>query len=222
MSKMERRSDPKWNRALDGLSHDEAEEIHRLMLSRPYAPRATLFRQGEPSDSLVVVRNGRVRLYITSPEGEEFTVSMLTAGSILGLAAVVLRRPRILSVEAAGTVDVSILPAGDFAACMQRIPRFAHNVTQLLAILAVENIERSAPLVLDSAAQRLGRILLALSVRSSDGVQRVQDLTHEELGKMIGTSRTWVSLTLAQFERRGCLAKQPGSIVILDAGGLLR
>jgi len=219
---MERRTDPKWNRALEGLSHEEAEDIHRLMRSRPYAPRATIFMQGEPSDSLVVVRNGRVRLYITSPDGEEFTMSMLTAGSILGLAAVVLRRPRILSVEAASAVDVSILPATDFAECMRRIPRLAHNVTQLLAILAVENIERSAPLVLDSAAQRLGRILLALSVRRSDGAQVVQDMTHDELGKMIGSTRTWVSLTLAQFERRGCLVKQPGSIVILDPDGLLR
>ncbi len=219
---MERKSDPKWNRALEGLAHEEAEEIHRLMRLRPYAPRATVFTQGEPSDSLVVVRNGRVRLYITSAEGEEFTVSMLTAGSILGLAAVVLRRPRILSVEAAGAVDVSILPAGDFAACMRRFPRFAHNITELLAILAVENIERSAPLVLDSAAQRLGRILLALSVRGSDGAQVVQDITHDELGKMIGASRTWVSLTLSQFERSGCLAKQPGCIVILNPQGLLR
>ena len=105
---------------------------------------------------------------------------------------------------------------------MRRIPRLAHNVTQLLAILAVENIERSAPLVLDSAAQRLGRILLALSVRRSDGAQVVQDMTHDELGKMIGSTRTWVSLTLAHFERRGCLVKQPGSIVILDPDGLLR
>ncbi len=217
---MERRNNPKWNQALQGLSHEEAEAVHRLMRARSYPPRAVILDQGEPSDTLVVVRNGRVRLFITSPEGDEFTLSMLTGGSILGLAAVVLQSPRILSVETVGPVDVSVLSAADFQACLQRIPRFSHNITRLLALLAVENIERSAPLVLDSASQRLGRILVALAVRSPDGGLAVQDLTHEDLGKMIGASRTWVSLTLADFERRGLVTRKPGRIAILDAEGL--
>ncbi|WBX99914.1 Crp/Fnr family transcriptional regulator [Ramlibacter tataouinensis] len=217
---MNRTSDPKWTRALEGLSHDEAESIHRLMRVKSFAPRAPVFGQGEPSDSLVVVRNGRVRLYLTSPEGEEFTMSILTSGSILGLAAVVLRTPRILSVEAVGAVDASILPATHFQECLRSIPRFAHNITQLLAVLAVETIERSAPLVLDSATLRLGRILAALSVTSADGRHLVQELTHEDLAKMIGATRTWVSLTLAEFERKGLILKQPGTIVLLDRAAL--
>lgn len=218
---MDRPHDPKWNRALEGLTHDEAEAVHRRMRGKRFAPRTVIFSQGEPSDNLVVVRNGRVRLFITSPDGDEFTLSMLTAGSILGLAAVVLRQPRILSVEATNPVDVSILSARDFEDCLHRIPRLAHNVMRLLAILAVENIERSAPLVLDSAPQRLGRILLALAVPGPDGRQQVLQVTHDELGKMIGTSRPWVSLTLADFERRGLVTRQPGIIVIHDAAGLL-
>jgi len=218
---MDRPHDPKWNRALDGLTHDEAEAVHRRMRSQRYAARALIFSQGEPSDNLVVVRNGRVRLFITSPDGDEFTLSMLTAGSILGLAAAVLRQPRILSVETMSPVDVAILPARDFEDCMHRIPRLAHNIMRLLAILAVENIERSAPLVLDSAPQRLGRILLALAVTGPDGRQQVRQVTHDELSKMIGTSRPWVSLTLADFERRGLITRQPGVIVIHDTAALL-
>lgn len=218
----QQRIDPKWNQALHGLSHAEAEAVHGLMRARSYAPRSLIFSQGEPSDTLVVVRNGRVRLFIISPEGDEFTFSMLTGGSILGLAAAVLQRPRILSVEAAGPVDVSILSTFDFAACLERIPRFSHNITRLLALLAVENIERSAPLVLDSASQRLGRILVALATRTPGGKQAVHDLTHDDLGKMIGASRTWVSLTLADFERRGLVNRQPGCIAILDPAGLTR
>lgn len=213
-------SDPKWTRALAGLNHEDAESVHKLMRARSFAPRSILFFQGDPSDSLVVVRNGRVRLFLTSPEGEEFTLSILTSGSILGLAAVVLRSPRILSVEAVGDLDVSVLPASDFHDCMRAIPRLAFNITQLLAVLAVESIERSAPLALDSATVRLGRILAALAVTSPDGRHLVQGLTHEDLGKMIGATRTWVSLTLADFEQRGLLVKQPGTIVILDRNAL--
>ncbi len=218
---MDRPHDPKWKRALEGLTRDEVEAVHRLKREKSFAHRATVFRQGDPSTFLVVVRSGRVRLFMTSPHGDEFTLSMLTAGSILGLAAVVLSRPRILSVEAVGQVEAFVLSAADFEACMRRIPQLAHNVMCLLAILAVENIERSGPLVLDSAPRRLGRILLTLAVPMADGRHLVQQVTHDQLAKMIGASRPWVSLTLADFERRGLVARRPGTILILDANGLL-
>ena len=214
------RGTPKWLMALAGLTHEEAESVHRRMRSRSYPARTVIFQEGDPSDTLVVVRNGRVRLYLTTAEGEEFTLSILGPGSILGLAAAVLGRPRILAAESVGPVDVSLLPATEMAHCMRTIPQFAINLTQLLAILAVENIERSAPLALDSATARLGRILVALAAPLPGGGQAVEGLTHEDLAKMVGATRTWVSLALADFERKGLLLKQPGKILILDDRGL--
>lgn len=211
---------PKWLMALSGLSPEEAESVHRRMRQRCFAPRTAIFQEGEPSDTLVVVRSGRVRLYLTSADGEEFTLSILGAGSILGLAAAVLGRPRILAAQCVGAVEVSLLPAADMADCMRAIPQFAINLTHLLAILAIENIERSAPLVLDSATSRLARILVALAAPVPGGGQAVEGLTHGDLAKMVGSSRTWISLALAELERRGLLAKQPGKIVVLDAEGL--
>jgi CRP-like cAMP-binding protein len=214
------RRTPKWLMALSGLTHDEAEDVHRRMRPRSYPPRSVIFQEGDPSDTVVVVRNGRVRLYLTTAEGEEFTLSILGPGFILGLAAAVLGRPRILSAQALGAVDVSLLPAREMVDCMRTIPQFAINLTQLLAILAVENIERSAPLVLDTATERLGRILVALAAPLPAGGQAVEGLTHEDLAKMVGATRTWVSLALADFERKGLLQKHPGKILILDAAGL--
>ncbi len=216
------RKTPKWLMAMAGLSHEESEAVHRRMRPRSYAPRTSLFQEGDPSDTLVIVRNGRVRLFLTTEDGEEFTLSILGAGSILGLAAAVLGRPRILSAESVGAVDVSILPAADMQQCMRTIPQFAINLTHLLAILAIENIERSAPLVLDSATSRLARILVALAAPAAGGGQAVEGLTHEDLAKMVGATRTWVTLALTDFERKGLLAKQPGKIVVLDPDGLSR
>jgi CRP-like cAMP-binding protein len=212
-----KRKTPKWLMALSGLTRKEAESIHQRMRVRSYAPRTIIFQEGDPSDTVVVLRSGRVRLYLTTEEGEEFTLNILDAGSILGLAAAVLGRPRILSVESVGAADVLLLPAAEMAQCMRTIPQFAINLTRLLAILAIENIERSAPLALHSATSRLAHVLVALAAPVAGGGLTVEGLTHEDLSKMIGTTRTWVSLVLADFERRGLLLKRPGKIVILDA-----
>jgi hypothetical protein len=50
----------------------------------------------------------------------------------------------------------------------------------------------------------------------------VVGLSQEELGKMIGASRTWVGLTLGEFERRGLLTKTRGRLTIPDAALLAK
>jgi CRP/FNR family cyclic AMP-dependent transcriptional regulator len=212
----------KWDIALRGLAEGEIRQIEACMHSRLYGPRRTLFREGEPSDSLIVVKAGRVRLYLSSAEGDEFTVMMVTAGSLLGLAAAVLGKPRILTAESVGSVDAMVMPVADLVHCMRTIPQFAINLTRLLAILAAENIQRAGPLALDSSRVRLGRILVALAAADprSNGAATVEGLTHDDLGKLVGATRTWVSLTLADFEKRGLISKYPGRIVILEPGVL--
>lgn len=220
---MAERLPQKWSRALEGLTPEQVEEIEKRMRVRLYGPRRMLFEEGEESDTLIVLRAGRVRLYLTSAEGEEFTVILVTGGSILGLAAAVLGRPRILSAQAVGSVEALVMPVDDMVHCMRTIPQFAINLTRLLATLAVENIQRAGPLALDSARVRLGNILVALSTTSlgDNGAATVEGLTHDDLGKMLGATRTWVSLTLADFERRALISKQPGRIVILEPAGLV-
>lgn len=205
----------KWAIALQGLDAAQVRDVHSRMHARPYAARRPLFHEGEPSDTMIVVRTGRVRLYLSSAEGDEFTVTMVRPGSLLGLAAAVLGMPRILSAEAVGAVEALVMPVTEMTHCMRTIPQFAINLTRLLATLAVENIQRSGPLALDSARMRLASILLAVATADATGQPTVDGLTHDDLGKMVGATRTWVSLTLAEFERKGLIRKQPGRIVIL-------
>ncbi len=211
---------PKWEIALQHLSPAQREQIHARLRTVAFAARKPMFRQGEPSDSLVVVRKGRVRLYAGTESGEEFTLGVMDSGRILGLAAAILGRPRLLSAESIDAVEADILPLSDLRHCMDAIPQFAQNVMQLLATLAAETLAGIVPVALDSAVVRLGTILLALGAAADDEPHgtglRVSGLTHEDLAKMVGASRTWVSVTLGAMERQQLIAKKKGSIAILD------
>lgn len=215
---------PKWHTALQGLTHAQVESIHSDMIARSVGARATLFREGEPSDSILVIRNGRVRLYLCSEGGEEFTLNLVTGGSILGLAAAVLGRPRVLNAESIGRVDASVMSRASLVSFMRQMPRFAENITGILALLAVENIERSGPLVMSPAKVRLASILLAVAnlddSRDKAGRELVVGLTQEDLAKLLGTTRTWVALTLRDFENQRLIEKLPGHIAICDVAAL--
>jgi len=209
---------PKWSIATEGLDAEERQLILVRMRPLSFDPRAILFDQGEPSDTLVLLTEGRVRLYQTLEGGEEFTFGLCVAGAILGLAALVTGEPRILSAVALEPVTASTMTRTDFMDCLSTVPRFHWNITRLLAILSLESIERSGPLVLDSAAVRLCSTLKSLAQPDSGDAagQRlhVDGLTQEELAKMVGVSRNWVAIALGELERLGLVTKRRGRITI--------
>ncbi len=215
---------PKWSIATDKLDAAQRQTILDRMRAISYDPRTILFDQGEPSDTLLLVTEGQVRLFQTLDNGEEFTFGVCVPGAILGLAATVTGQPRILSAQALEPATASIMTRDDFLHCLQAIPRFHWNITRLLAILSIESIERSGPLALDSASVRLGTILKSLArPDESDATQQrlhVVGLTQEDLAKMVGVSRSWVAIALSQFERLGLISKSRGRITIQNAGRL--
>lgn len=210
---------PKWRIATEGLDAAARQMILDRMRAITYDARDALFDQGEPSDTLVLLTDGRVRLSQTLDNGEEFTFGITTPGTLLGLAALVTGQPRILSATAIEPVTASLMTRTDFLGCLQALPQFHWNVTRLLAMLSVESIERSGPMALDSATVRLGTTLKSLA-RPDDGdaggALAVAGLSQGELARMIGVSRSWVAIALAQFERDGLIARQRGRIVIVS------
>ena len=68
-------------------------------------------------------------------------------------------------------------------------------------------------LATQSMRVRLARLLTMLTARG-DGADT--GLSHSQLASMIGSTRQWVSLTLARFEADGLIAKQAdGSVQVL-------
>ncbi len=49
-----------------------------------YRPKQTVFLQGEPSDAVFYIQEGKVRLSVLSKQGKEATIALLGAGDFLG------------------------------------------------------------------------------------------------------------------------------------------
>jgi CRP-like cAMP-binding protein len=208
---------PKWGIAIDGLDAAHHQLILDRMKAVSFEPREILFDQGEPSNTLLLLTKGRVRLFQTLDNGEEFTFGICLPGTILGLAALVTGQSRILSCAALEPATASVMTRSDFLFCLSTIPAFHCNITRLLAILSIESIERSGPMALDPASVRLGSTLKSLARPEKAGTAQrlaVSGVTQQELAKMVGVSRSWVGTALSQFERHGLISKSRGRIVI--------
>lgn len=211
---------PNWSAALENLTPDQVGEVRKRLDRRVFPPGVQLYRQGERGTVLFIIESGRVRSSYVSENGKEYVSGIWQAGYVLGLISALLKTGRIQSAESIDTVVVDVLSIHDLVMLMETIPRFATNMACLLADMAMYSIVRSGPLALDSAASRMGRVLLQLA--STDpafpggATQSIRGVTQDELAKMTGTSRPWVSQTLASFEQEGLIERKRGLITIHD------
>jgi CRP/FNR family transcriptional regulator, transcriptional activator FtrB len=128
------------------------------------APEATeLIRQGEAADRLYIVLDGQLAGVNTAPNGTTAVVEVVRAGETLGLATVLARLPRLISVR---TITPCRLLAIDAKGLLALVAEETSLVTALLRAEAKEFralVRQVCDLKLRTTAQRLGCYLLSLS-----------------------------------------------------------
>ena len=93
-----------------------------------------LFRQGELSTGLFILTLGTATLNMTSPTRNKEVVSLeATAGSLLGLPALLGGEPYTLSATAHAGAQFGFLPREEFTALMQTDPLLSLKVLRRLA-----------------------------------------------------------------------------------------
>lgn len=177
--------------------------------------RMPFVEEGVSSPRVFALAFGQARVYHISRSGRERTTQLMRSRSLIGLCSCLTQSPPPVSIRAIGDCLVDELHGGRLRELLVQIPQLSHNVNRMLAGLVIDLLARQK-LTIDAAPIRLGRILVMLAVPSpnSDGSCEIKGLTHEDLGSMVGVTRTWITLTLATFQRAGLLSLGRGVIRI--------
>jgi lysophospholipid hydrolase len=121
---------------------------------------ATLFRQGDPGDSFAIVVNGRLRVDVTSTDGQQRTVSELGRGQYVGELAVLTGEVRSATVVAIRDSDVVLLAKSAFDRLLAQYPQVMMQITRVV----IERLRNATNPNLAAPAQRSTSIaLLAIS-----------------------------------------------------------
>jgi NTE family protein len=116
-----------------GLDDTVLDEIFSCMQTRRYAAGELICRQGDPSDSLFLLRNGVAQAVLTSLTGSNVTtIARLRPGDVIGEVGVVTNLPRSASVIARSDAVVLQLGRDDVASLLTRHPRLLANITQVI------------------------------------------------------------------------------------------
>ena len=167
-------------------------ELSRLGVARTFRERTVLVTEGERTDALYIVLEGRVRAYVSDASGREAVLSVMGPGEYFGEVAYD-EGPRSASVITLETCRLLVVPRTEFAQFLESHPAFAaHFINKLIRQIRVltDNV-RSLSLM--DAYGRVARLLLEASVKEG-GVQFVPErLTQADIASRVGCSREMVS-----------------------------
>ena len=212
---MERQRDT--GRDPEVLDPEELAAISRSAVARSYPERTVIVTEGDASDSLFVILEGRCRAYVSDENGREAILSDMGPGEYFGEVAMD-EGPRSASVVTLEPTKLLVVPADRFRAFLAENPDFAfHFILKLLHRIR-ELTHNVSGLALLDAYGRVAR-LLRESARDEEGRQVVAErMTQTEIASRVGCSREMVTRQLKDLQEGGYLsARRGGEIVLLKA-----
>ena len=180
-----------------------------------YGASRNIFRQGQPANSLFYLRQGKVKLAVTSQDGKEAIVALLGAGEFFGEGCLAGQQLRMATATA--MTDCTLFRIEK--TLMTRLLHEQHEISELfVAHLLSRNIRYEADLVdqlFNSSEKRLARILLLLSHFGKESREEpvLPRVSQDDLAQMVGTTRSRVSHFMNKFRKLGFINYS-------DSGGL--
>jgi CRP-like cAMP-binding protein len=185
-----------------------------------YSADRKIFWQGQRADSVFYVRRGQVKLSVTSQQGKEAIVAVLSTGDFFGegcLAGQPLRIATAISVTECTLLRID-------KASMTRMLHEQHDISELFVThLLARNIRFEGDLVdqlFNSSEKRLARILLLLARfgKESKAETILPKINQEHLSQMVGTTRSRVSHFMNKFKQLGFIDYTSGGDVTVNHG----
>src|SRR5271155_3332655 len=170
-----------------------------------YFKKQTIFVQGDSSDAVFYIQNGKVRLTVVSKAGKEATIGLLNEGDFFGEGCLTAQALRLCTATAMTECSVMRIEK----TVMMEVLHREHAFSDLfVAYLLTRNLRYEEDLVdqlFNSSEKRLARVLLLLAHFGKDGKPQVAipKISQETLAEMVGTTRSRVSFFMNRFRKLG-------------------
>lgn len=183
---------------------------------------SVLFRQGDASDRLFVVRNGVVRITRHDDRGQIEKSRKLYNGQLFGELGILSGQPRTATAETLAPTQLWELEREDFIEAYDTDPSVHVEVSRGLAHYVMDSDVVAEELLFIDLEGRLARRILA---SAHEGGQQgpTLDLSIDvaQLAKACGGTGDTVGRILGELEQAGVLSSASGPVRVLDLDALV-
>ncbi len=204
------------------LADDERDTLFAHAHIRRCAAEETIFLMGSPGDSMMVVLSGHVRISVSSPDGREILLALLSPGEIFGEIAMFDGKERTADARAASECRLATLYRRDVFAFFAQHPDAWSGVLCALCDRLRSADEQVAEMALMSLPVRLAKALLRMTAVEAPPREHPPQvrLTQREIGCLVGATRESVNKWLGRWQRKGIIHIAETQITITDRHAL--
>lgn len=180
------------------------------------APKGTVIqRSGEECVGMLLIRSGQLRSYLLSDDGREITLYRLFDRDVcLFSASCLLQGIQFdITIEAEKDTELWVIPANVAGEVIKESAPAANYINELMASHFSEVMWLVEQILWKSFDKRLADFLLEESTLEGS---RTLTITHETIGKHLGTAREVVTRMLRYFQNEGLVELNRGHVVLVD------
>ncbi len=185
------------------LSDDALHELTNVAKHRTFRSSEVIFHRDDPGQVLYVIKEGKVKICLISPDGQEISLVVFGKGECFGELALLDGLPRSADAVAVERVECFTLQRSDFHNAIMKNPTIAIQVLEVISKRLRNTNEQVEDLIFLDVYGRVAKKLLELSelhgTKVEDGIRIEFRMTQQELASMVGASRESVNKVMGYF-----------------------
>jgi CRP/FNR family transcriptional regulator, cyclic AMP receptor protein len=188
---------------------------HLVASERRFDKGDIVFHEGDPGDSLHLVRKGMFAIRASTPSGATLIVDILVPSDVFGEFAIFSnQRRRTTAVTALSSGVTLAVEREQLRAAIGFRPELAEELIATIIGKAESTTQRLVEMLHVPAELRVLRALLSMSTKEE--VSSPVRLTQDELASFAATTRPTANRVLREEEERGTVELSRGQVMVLD------
>ncbi len=197
----------------DVLPNALLKQLAQRAMTRTYPKGAVIVTEGDETDSMYVLLDGQVKVYVSDASGREVQLNHIGPGGYFG-EVTIDGGPRTASVMALEDCRCAVVRRPELTEFMSEHPEFALHLVLKLAHRVRAPTASVRDLAFLDVYGRVARLLLELAEEVDGRLVIAQRLTQKDIAQRVGASREMISRIFSTLVEGGYLCKENGRLVI--------
>lgn len=207
----------------DHLSNLEMQKIAESGRTKIYRKGEFIFQPGDPSENLLIIHKGRVKIYRVSDSGKEQLLRILEPGDFIGDLSIFTNETAVNYAEAMIATEICTIHRTDMQQLLVTHPLISVKILEEFSKRLNEAEKTIERLSLQDAEKRIASYIVELieATKQSHRVEFPLELTlpmsKKDIASYIGTTKETLSRRLSVFQENGWITlKGQRNMTIMD------